>query len=66
VQQARREADLDVSDRIELTVRASESWIAAIEAHRELIAGETLATSVITEGVVSDVAEPVITVTVAS
>jgi len=69
VQQARREADLDVSDRIELTVKASQSWIAAIEAHRELIAGETLATSVITDVVTdvlaSDDAEPVITVTVA-
>jgi isoleucyl-tRNA synthetase len=66
VQQARREADLDVSDRIELTISASEPWIVAIEAHRELIAAETLATSMVTERVVSDDAEPVITVAVAN
>jgi isoleucyl-tRNA synthetase len=66
VQQARREADLDVSDRIELTVSAPEPWIAAIEAHRELIAAETLATSVVTERVATDDAEPVITVAVAN
>ena len=66
VQQARREADFDVSDRIDLAVRASEPWIVAIEAHRELIAGETLATSLLTEQIASDDdAEPVITVTVA-
>ena len=66
VQQARREADLVVSDRIELAVRASEPWIVAIEAHRELIAGETLATSLLTEQIASDDdAVPVITLTVA-
>lgn len=45
VQQARRDADLDVSDRIALTVDASESVLAAVEAHRDFVAAETLATS---------------------
>jgi len=43
VQQARRDADLDVSDRIELTVSASEDWIEAVLAHEGLILAETLA-----------------------
>jgi isoleucyl-tRNA synthetase len=46
IQQARRAADLDVSDRITLTVTGSADWIDALEAHRELVAGETLATTV--------------------
>ncbi|BCJ51615.1 isoleucine--tRNA ligase [Actinoplanes sp. NBRC 14428] len=45
VQQARRDAGLDVSDRIALTVSASEAVAAAVEAHREFVAAETLATS---------------------
>jgi isoleucyl-tRNA synthetase len=66
VQQARREADLAVSDRIELTVRAPAEWIAAITAHRELIAAETLATELHTEASGPDEGtEPVITVAVA-
>ncbi|SNY35569.1 isoleucine--tRNA ligase [Paractinoplanes atraurantiacus] len=44
VQQARRDADLDVSDRIALVVSASAEVQAAIEAHRDFVAGETLAT----------------------
>jgi isoleucyl-tRNA synthetase len=44
VQQARRDADLDVSDRIALVVAASPEVRAAVEAHREFVAGETLAT----------------------
>ena len=67
VQQARRDAGLDVSDRIELTIAAADEWIVAVEAHRALIAAETLATSVSTErrdgGADSD---PVITVVAAS
>jgi isoleucyl-tRNA synthetase len=62
VQQARRDADLDVSDRITLSVSAGDDWIDAIEAHRELIAGETLATTVQTE---RSTGEPVISVAVA-
>lgn len=46
VQQARRDADLDVSDRISLVIGASEAVRAAVETHREFVAGETLATSV--------------------
>ncbi|XVV14136.1 isoleucine--tRNA ligase [Actinoplanes sp. CA-131856] len=45
VQQARRDADLDVSDRIALVVSASEPVRAAVEAHRDFVAGETLATA---------------------
>ena len=45
VQQARRDADLDVSDRIQLWVGGSDAVRAAAETHRELIASETLATA---------------------
>jgi isoleucyl-tRNA synthetase len=46
VQQARRDAGLDVSDRIELTVSATDAVRLAVGAHREFVAGETLAASV--------------------
>ncbi|GAA1607107.1 isoleucine--tRNA ligase [Actinoplanes couchii] len=46
VQQARRDADLDVSDRITLVLSAPETVRAAVEAYREFVAGETLATTV--------------------
>jgi isoleucyl-tRNA synthetase len=46
VQQARKDADLDVSDRILLEVSGDEEVEAAVEAHRELLAAETLATEV--------------------
>ena len=54
-----------MSDRIDLSVTAPASWADALEAHRDLVARETLATSVesVTEG--DDDAEPVIHVTVA-
>jgi isoleucyl-tRNA synthetase len=45
VQQARREADLDVSDRIALTVGGSDAVQAAARTHEQLIRDETLATS---------------------
>ncbi|GAA2691044.1 isoleucine--tRNA ligase [Actinoplanes palleronii] len=45
VQQARRDADLDVSDRIALVLSASPAVRDAVEAHHEFVAGETLATS---------------------
>ena len=45
VQQARREAGLDVSDRIALVLWASEPVRAAVETYRDFVAGETLATS---------------------
>jgi isoleucyl-tRNA synthetase len=45
VQQARRDAGLDVSDRIALLVAASPAVATAVEAHRDFVAAETLATS---------------------
>ncbi|GAA3341974.1 isoleucine--tRNA ligase [Amorphoplanes nipponensis] len=45
VQQARRDADLDVSDRIALRIAAAPAVAAAVEAHRDFVAAETLATS---------------------
>ncbi|MGI8646460.1 MAG: DUF5915 domain-containing protein, partial [Nocardioides sp.] len=45
VQQARKDAGLDVSDRIALTLGGSTETRAAVADHRELIARETLATS---------------------
>jgi isoleucyl-tRNA synthetase len=60
VQQARRDAGLDVSDRIALTVGGNEDLLAAAATHRDLITGETLATSF--ELVPADAPEPVVTV----
>ena len=45
VQQARREAGLDVSDRVAVTIEASPAITAATQAHRDFVAAETLATS---------------------
>jgi isoleucyl-tRNA synthetase len=45
VQQARRDAGLDVSDRITLTVAASAAVEEAIDAHRSFVVAETLAGS---------------------
>jgi isoleucyl-tRNA synthetase len=46
VQQARRAADLDVSDRITVTIQAPEPVAAAVREHESFLAGETLATEV--------------------
>ncbi len=43
VQQARRDAGLDVSDRISLVVTAPQDIIEAFTTHRDLVMGETLA-----------------------
>ena len=43
IQQARKDAGLDVSDRIKLAVSGSASVLAAVAAHRDLVMGETLA-----------------------
>jgi isoleucyl-tRNA synthetase len=43
VQQARRDADLNVSDRIKVVVNASQAVGDAVQAHRDFITGETLA-----------------------
>jgi isoleucyl-tRNA synthetase len=61
VQQARRDAGLAVSDRIALDVRAGATWVHALQTHRDLVAGETLATSV-TSTVDSGLTNPAITV----
>ena len=54
VQLARREAGLQITDRIDLVLDASEEVRAAVRAHRDFVAGETLAESVefgaVTEG----------------
>lgn len=46
IQSARREAGFEVSDRIRLTVDGDEQVVAAVTAHRELVAGEVLAVDV--------------------
>ncbi|GAA1757438.1 isoleucine--tRNA ligase [Luedemannella helvata] len=53
VQQARRAAGLDVSDRITVVVEAPAAVGAAVETHREFVAGEVLADAV-TLGVAGD------------
>ncbi len=65
VQQARRDAGLDVSDRIALTVTADDTWLAALEAHRDLVARETLATGIAAVPADAAGAEPQISVAVA-
>jgi isoleucyl-tRNA synthetase len=45
VQQARREAGFDVSDRITLVVEGPAAVASAVEGHRDFVAAETLATS---------------------
>ncbi len=46
VQRARRDAGLDISDRIVLTLDGDDALVAAARAHEEYIAGETLAVKV--------------------
>ncbi|MGI8523553.1 MAG: DUF5915 domain-containing protein, partial [Nocardioides sp.] len=60
VQQARRDAGLDVSDRIALTVAAAPDVAAAARLHADLISRETLATSLQIEE--AEVAAPVVEV----
>ena len=43
IQNLRKESELDVADRIALTITGDADLLAAVEAHRELIAAETLA-----------------------
>jgi isoleucyl-tRNA synthetase len=56
VQNARKQAGLDVSDRIALTLGGDEGLVEAARAHEEYIAGETLATSVTYDGAALKVA----------
>ena len=51
IQQARKDAGLNVSDRINLTVSAPQNTLEALRTHEELVTGETLAVSLdLTEG----------------
>ncbi|HEY3484374.1 MAG TPA: class I tRNA ligase family protein, partial [Ilumatobacteraceae bacterium] len=61
VQQTRRQAGLDVSDRIRLEIEAPAPVVAAFETFRELVTGETLAVEA--SAVEADVSEPRIVVT---
>jgi isoleucyl-tRNA synthetase len=61
VQQARRDAGLDVSDRITLTLSAPDEVVAAVREHERFVAGEVLAESVSyasTDGATGTVATP--------
>ncbi len=57
IQQARRDADLAVTDRIELRITADADWIDAAEAHGQLIAAETLAVAVELDSAGTDMPE---------
>jgi isoleucyl-tRNA synthetase len=61
VQQARRDAGLDVSDRIRLTLHAPAPVLDAVRTHRAFLAGEVLATDV----ALAEVAEPTLVGSVA-
>jgi len=64
VQQARRDADLHISERIVLSVTASSPWVEALATHRKLVSSEVLATSI--DSTVDDGAtDPVVAVSAA-
>jgi isoleucyl-tRNA synthetase len=50
VQAARKNAGLDVEDRIKLTLGGDDELLAAARAHEDYVAGETLATSLSFDG----------------
>ena len=50
VQQARKDAGLEITDRIDLALGGDEELVAAARAHEDYVAGETLATSVAYDG----------------
>jgi isoleucyl-tRNA synthetase len=50
VQNARKEAGLEITDRIELTLGGDEELLAAARAHEDYVSGEVLATSVAYDG----------------
>jgi isoleucyl-tRNA synthetase len=54
IQNARRDAGLDVSDRIALTLGGDASLLEAARAHEEYVTGETLATSISYDGAGAD------------
>ncbi len=47
IQNARKEADLVVTDRIDLSIDGPESVVAAVEAHRDYVADQVLAASIV-------------------
>jgi isoleucyl-tRNA synthetase len=57
IQQARRDADLAVTDRIELHLAATDHWIDAAETHGDLLAEETLAVRIVTARTDADMPE---------
>jgi isoleucyl-tRNA synthetase len=60
VQQARRAAELAVSDRIVLTVTADPETLGAVDVHRELVMSETLAIELVTRA--GEASEPIVEV----
>jgi isoleucyl-tRNA synthetase len=56
VQNARKAAGLDISDRIELSLNGDDELLAAAREHEPYIAGEVLATSVAYDGAPADLA----------
>ena len=54
VQSARKNAGLDVEDRISLTLAGDEELLAAAREHQDYVAGETLATSLNFDGADGD------------
>ncbi|MBT2568248.1 isoleucine--tRNA ligase [Arthrobacter sp. ISL-85] len=60
IQQARKDAGLNVSDRIRTTVTAAQNVVDALAANAELVKGETLTVDLNTEP--ADVAEPAVAV----
>ncbi len=62
VQQARRDADLAVSDRVALSISGGQRWVDAATAHRTMVMDETLALELDLEVSPTDGDEPVITV----
>lgn len=57
IQEARRQAGLDVSDRISVEISATKDVVAAIDAHRDLVSAETLSVNIVTR--VSDASDGV-------
>jgi isoleucyl-tRNA synthetase len=50
IQNARKEAGLEITDRIELSLGGDEELLAAARAHEQYIAGEVLATAIAYDG----------------
>jgi isoleucyl-tRNA synthetase len=50
VQAARKEAGLNVEDRISLSLGGDDELLGAVRAHEDYVAGETLATSLSLDG----------------